>query len=91
MDPSKRPPFAELVEKLKTIKNHRLVSQHTNPIAAKSQISVGHVRRHIYKFSGNGKLKKLMKFSNIEKIFITNFHNFIGLYFRLHHEKPHIL
>lgn len=56
MDPDKRPPFTEVAECLQTIKDHRLVSPHTNPIAAKSNIEVGHVRRHIHKFSA-GRIK----------------------------------
>lgn len=55
MDPSKRPPFTEVVDCLQTIRDHRLAPQHTNPIAAKSHIAVGHVRRHINKFSNKGR------------------------------------
>ena len=51
MDPERRPAFTEITECLQTVKDHRLASPHTNPIAAKSHIAVGHVRRHIYKFS----------------------------------------
>lgn len=58
MDPAKRPTFDEIVSCLETIKEHRLVLPHTNPIAAKSHIAVGHVRRHIHKFSNKGKSEK---------------------------------
>ena len=54
MDPGKRPAFSEIVDCLEIIKEHRLVLPHTNPIAAKSHIAVGHVRRHINKFSSKG-------------------------------------
>lgn len=56
MDPGKRPAFSEIVECLETIKEHRLVLPHSNPIAAKSHIAVGHVRRHINKFSSKGEM-----------------------------------
>ena len=61
MDPGKRPAFSEIVDCLEIIKEHRLVLPHTNPIAAKSHIAVGHVRRHINKFSKKMRKKRIEK------------------------------
>jgi len=51
MDPSKRPLFSEIVDCLLVIRAHRLASCHDNPIAVRSNITAGHVRRHIHRFS----------------------------------------